>query len=49
MQEIDDLAAARLVERRGRFVGEDDFGMPDQRARNRDALLLTAGQLTTQG
>ena len=33
------------IERAGRLVGEDQPGVVDQRARDRDALLLAAGEL----
>ncbi len=33
------------VEIAGRLVGEDDFRIVDQSARDRDALLLAAGKL----
>ena len=39
------LVAAAAVERAGRLVGEDDIGAVHQRAGDRDALLLSAGQL----
>ena len=44
-QQLDDLAAGRLVEIAGRLVGDEDRRMRRQRARERDALLLAAGQL----
>ncbi len=33
------------VEIAGRFVGQNNLGLVDQRARNTDPLLLTAGEL----
>ena len=39
----DDVALCR-VERCGRFVGEDEVGTADHRARDCDPLLLTAAQ-----
>ncbi len=44
--EFDDLVARRLVEIAGRLVGEQDFGVARDGARQRDALLLAAGKLT---
>ena len=44
-QQIDDLLAGGLVEIAGRLVGHEDRGIGRQRARQRDALLLAAGQL----
>ena len=48
MQPADDfhhhLAAAR-IERTGGLVGQDDFATVHQRAGNRHALLLAAGEL----
>jgi hypothetical protein len=44
LQHFDDRSAAVLVERRGRFIGEDDLGTDDQRAGHGDALLLSARQ-----
>src|ERR671937_2284476 len=43
--ELEDLAARRRVEVAGRLVGEDDRRTADERASNRDALLLAAGEL----
>ena len=44
-QQIDDLLAGALVEIAGRLVGDQDRRIGRQRARQRDALLLAAGQL----
>ena len=41
---LDDLLGAR-IQRAGRFVEHEDRGILEQRARDRDALLLAAGQL----
>src|SRR6476660_5658212 len=41
-----DLDACAAVEIAGRFIRQQDLRIIDQRARNRDALLLTAGKLT---
>ncbi len=43
-QQLDDLAAGRLVEIAGRFVGDENRRMRRHGARERDALLLAAGQ-----
>ncbi len=40
-----DRGAGLDVERAGRLVGEDERGTPHERACDRDALLLAAGQL----
>ena len=42
---IDDFAARRLVERGRRLVGEHHGRLADERARDRDALALAAGEL----
>ena len=44
-QQIDDLLAGGLVEIAGRLVGEQDRRIGRERARQRDALLLAAGEL----
>ena len=44
-QEIGNLPARRLVEISGRLVGDQDCGIGCECARQRDALLLAAGQL----
>ena len=44
-QEIHDLGADRHVERRHRLVEQDALGAGRERARERDALALAAGQL----
>src|SRR5581483_2915377 len=44
-EELEDLAAGPRVEVPGGLVGEDDGRLRDQRARDRDALLLAAGEL----
>ena len=45
VQQLEDLAAGLRVEVAGRLVGEDDCRAGDERARDRDALLLAAGEL----
>ena len=44
-EQLEDLAARPRVEVAGRLVGEDDLRPGDERARDRDALLLSARQL----
>ena len=44
-QEVEHVAAGRRVEVAGRLVGEDHGGAGDQCPRDRDALLLAAGEL----
>src|SRR5439155_14582643 len=44
-EQLEDLAARLRVEVARRLVGEDDGGLRNQGAGDRDALLLTAGQL----
>ena len=48
LQDLHDLARGRRVERAGRLVGEQDLGPRDQRAGDRDALLLAARELARQ-
>ena len=43
-QQIDDLRLHRAVERRGRLVEHDDFGIERQSAGDGDALALAAGK-----
>ena len=45
LEDAHDLDAGARVEVAGRLVGEDDRRLVDQRARDRDALLLAARQL----
>ena len=45
VEEVEHLAGRRGVEVSGGLVGEDDRGIGDDRARDRDALLLAARQL----
>ncbi|MNW03898.1 hypothetical protein D3C71_1999010 [compost metagenome] len=48
MQLVEDaqhLVAARAVERTGRLVGKNDFGIVHKGARDGNALLLAAGKL----
>jgi hypothetical protein len=45
VQQLDDRFAVGRVEVAGRLVGEQDEGLTRQRSGDRDALLLTAGQL----
>ncbi len=42
LQDLQDLLAAAPVERAGGFVRQDDLGAVDQRACDRDTLLLAA-------
>ena len=44
-QKVDDLLAGGFVEIAGRLVGDEDCGIGRQRAGERDALLLAAGEL----
>ncbi len=44
-QEREHLASGASVERSGRLIGEHDLGPGDERPRDRDPLLLTAGEL----
>jgi hypothetical protein len=44
-QQVDEGLLAFGIERRGRFVGDQDFRPADQRARGGDALLLADRQL----
>ena len=44
-QKLDDLVGKLGVDVAGRLVGDDDLGIIDQRARQTDALLLTARKL----
>ena len=48
-QQINDLGLHRTIERAGRLVQNDEFGVQNQRAGNRNALALTAGQFMRQG
>ncbi len=48
-EELEDHLAGVRVEVAGRFVGEDDLGIVDQRAGDGDALLLAAGKLAWAG
>ena len=48
LQDLHDVARGRRVERAGRLVGEQELGAGDQRAGDRDALLLAAGELARQ-
>ena len=45
LEQLHDLLRRLAVERAGRLVGEDHRGLRDQRARDRDALLLAARHL----
>ena len=47
-QDLHDLGAVLGIEIAGRFVGEDQVRLMDDRARDRDALLLTARELPGQ-
>ena len=44
-QQLDDRIAARGVERAGRLVGKDQAALADEGPGDRDALLLTAGEV----
>ena len=46
--QLEDLDAGAGVEVAGRFVGEEDRRVDRQRARDRDALPLAAGELLGQ-
>ena len=45
VEQAQDLLAGRAVEVAGRLVGDDQRRVGDDRARDRDALLLAAGEL----
>ena len=45
VEQVEDLLRRRAVEVAGRLVGDDDRRVGDQRPRDRDALLLPAGEL----
>ena len=45
LEHLHDFVAGLGVEVTGRLVGQDDVGVVDQRAGDRDALLLAAGEL----
>ena len=45
-QQLQDLVLHQHVERRDRLVEHDDVGLERERARDRDALTLSAGELT---
>ena len=45
VEQVQDLRLHRDVERRGRLVEQQDLRLEDQRARDRDALALAAGEL----
>ena len=45
LEQVDDLRLDRDVERRGRLVGDQHRDAEDQRAGDRDALALAAGEL----
>ena len=44
-QQVEDAGGGLAVEVTGRFVGDQQGGIRDQRAGDRDALFLAAGQL----
>ena len=46
--QVDDLRLDRHVERRDRFVGDDQLRLERQRARDADALALAAGELVRE-
>ena len=48
-QELEDAARRALVEVAGRLVGDQHERIVDERARDRDALLLAAGELARIG
>src|SRR5579864_8568475 len=43
-EQLGHLASARRVERRGRFVGENEIGVANYGASNRHALLFAAAE-----
>ena len=43
-KQLHDGLAARVIERRRRLVADDESRLMNERARNRDALLLPTGQ-----
>ena len=45
LQQVDDLGLDRYVQRRHRLVADDQLGFDGERARDTDALALTAGEL----
>ena len=45
VEDAQHLLAAGAIERAGRLVGKDDVGIVDQRAGDRDTLLLAAREL----
>ena len=45
VEQVHDLGAGVAVEVAGRLIGEDQRGFGDERSGDRDALLLSAGQL----
>ncbi len=47
-RQFHELATGRRVEGAGRLVGEQDARVHDERSRDRDALLLTAGEFVRQ-
>ena len=46
LEDFDNIAAARGIERRGRLVGENDPRPAGKSTRNRDTLTLAAGKLS---
>src|ERR1051326_7173602 len=44
-EDLDNLIAHLAIEIPGRLIGEEKFGIADDRARDRDALLLATGEL----
>jgi hypothetical protein len=44
LQQVQDLGTNRDVEGRDGLIADDEVGLPDQRARDRDALALAAGE-----
>ena len=47
-EQVDHVGPGLRVEVAGRLVGEHDPGLDDERTRDRDALLLAAGELARQ-
>src|SRR4030088_1524596 len=45
LQEIDDLGLDRYIQCRHRLIADNEFGFDRERARDTDALALTAGEL----
>jgi hypothetical protein len=48
LHDVEHLRLHRHVERRGRLVADQELGLGGQRARDRDALALAAGELVRE-